>query len=352
MIKFSFIIPVYNCGKYLTDCINSIEKISLLNYEILLIDDGSTDGTSFLCDELAYQSENIKCYHQKNQGVSAARNQGLELSTGDYVIFFDADDSIESHKFLDLLMAVEKDETINMFIFGLSFDFYYKNNRYRRDELNVSFNGKLKSSVWIKYMPELFEKNALSPIWNKVIKRSFLESNHLRFREDMFLYEDLEFSLRCLSHCDSIYFSSDVIYHYRQSEDEGNAGRRLKKIKYISKLINQIESALNGLIKNKHAEVYQEQMKEILLTLYVVLAREKISVSNVNEIRQICDDFSSWIKLMEMKVPEKNKDFIKALLNKRIYYLVINKIYVQIRHKIAVRIKSIKRLKKNERVFQ
>ena len=103
MCRFSFIIPVYNCKQYLTGCIGSIEEIQLDNYEVLLIDDGSTDGSGDLCDVIAHKNHCVRCYHQKNRGVSAARNKGLELATGNYVLFIDADDQIEPSKLKEVL---------------------------------------------------------------------------------------------------------------------------------------------------------------------------------------------------------------------------------------------------------
>lgn len=342
MSRFSFIIPVYNCGKYLPECVRNIEKISLQNYEILLIDDGSTDGTNAICDELACQNENIRCCHQKNQGVSVARNRGLELSTGDYVIFLDADDSIDPDKIYDLLKIVDSDQSIDMVIFGMSFDYYYKGHQYRSDQLGASLFGKLESSVWIEYIPELFAQNMISPIWNKVIKRSILEENQLKFREDMFLYEDLEFSLRCMACCNVICFSPEIIYHYRQAEDEGNAARRLQRIEHISMLIDKIESALNELIKKQNVEASKEQIKKILADLYLVLAREKISISSREEIHIICDDFAAWLDKSGIRIQEEQRTFVDCLLNRKVFYLIFKRDYIAVRHRIAVRVKNMK----------
>ena len=92
MIKYSFIIPVYNTKKYLERCIQSILKQSYQHYEILLIDDGSTDGSSEFCDSLSKIDNRIKVFHQVNSGVSTARNNGIKHGVGDYIIFVDSDD--------------------------------------------------------------------------------------------------------------------------------------------------------------------------------------------------------------------------------------------------------------------
>ena len=96
MMKISFIIPVYNCKAYLPACVESIRAVNVADYEILLIDDGSTDGSGIVCDELAERFPEIRVVHQANAGASAARNRGIQEATGELILFIDADDSIDS----------------------------------------------------------------------------------------------------------------------------------------------------------------------------------------------------------------------------------------------------------------
>lgn len=345
MSRFSFIIPVYNCGKYLSKCIGSIENVNLQDYEILLIDDGSTDGTCSVCEQFEHQNKNIRYFYQKNQGVSAARNRGLGLATGDYIIFLDADDSIEPGKLRRLIELVEEDFSIDMAIYGLSFDYYYRNKCYRRDELKTPLDGKTIDGEWMAKIIELYDTNVISPIWNKIIKKSVLEDNQLRLREDMFLYEDLEFSLRCMAYCNHIYFFPEVIYHYRQTEDEGNAGRRLKLIEHLPDLIGKIDGSLNTLFVSKGFKETKAQKNEILMKLYLVLAREKISVSSQKETRQICDDFKKWIDSQGTELLNDNGKVGENLLNRRVLSLMYEKIYTKIRHKVAVWVKYKKAMR-------
>ena len=99
-MKFSIIVPVYNVKPYLRECVDSILMQTYKDYEIILIDDGSTDGAETLCDEYAKQ-ENIICIHQKNQGLSAARNNGIALAKGEYLMFVDSDDCYEQNNLLE-----------------------------------------------------------------------------------------------------------------------------------------------------------------------------------------------------------------------------------------------------------
>lgn len=340
MIDFTFIIPVFNCGGYIEACVKSIMEIGLGNYEIILVDDGSTDNSGALCDDLAEKFGQVRCIHQKNQGVSAARNCGLRAAAGEYVLFVDADDIIEPVGLGKILESLRQDPTIDMAIFGISFDYYYHGKCYRRDELPPALTDRLGRDMWMHELRQLYEANALSPIWNKVIRRNLLLDNCLDLREDMFLYEDLEFSLRCMAHCGTILFSPDIIYHYRQAEDEGNAGRRLKRIEHLPALVGQVEKALADLTVCQGIYERQNDINGVLLSLYLVLAREKIAVSTFQEIKLICRDFSQWWSVHVQPLEEQDRQFVDRLLNEKVVELICKRAYIAVRHKIAVKVKS------------
>ena len=139
-MKISLIIPVYNCKRFLPECVSSIRSAGLRDYEILLIDDGSTDGSGALCDELAAEFSEIRVVHQANAGVSAARNRGIRESSGELLLFMDADDSIDSNLLQQVLTDVRCNET-DLVCFGISFDYYKNGKLYRQDSLYHPFDG-------------------------------------------------------------------------------------------------------------------------------------------------------------------------------------------------------------------
>lgn len=345
-MKFSFIIPVYNCGQYLNKFIRSIEKVGLYDYEIILIDDGSTDNSGLICDEIAGKSEKIYCIHQNNQGVSAARNQGLQVASGDFICFFDADDNIVPGNLNKLLRQIKNSRTvIDIAVFGMSFDYYHRGNIYRRDLMQPPLQGVLEKSKWSPKLTELFHANSLSPIWNKVFRHSFLIENNLYLRNDMFLYEDLEYSLRCMACSGNILFEPEVIYQYRQSEDEGNASRRLMRIEHIYNLVARIEDVLVELTDLKSGKKEQDEINNILVSLYLVLAREKIAVSNVRQVKQICDDYKRWYEKRKIKIPLESQEYSDLLLQRNVLKLILRREYTKVRHRIAV-------VLKNTRIYQ
>lgn len=340
MRKVSFIIPVYNCERFLLKCIDGIKNISAVNYEIILVDDGSEDRSGEICDRLSSEDERIFCIHQENQGVSAARNNGLKAATGDYICFFDADDEIEAEKLDKIFGKLKRTGNIDMVIFGLSFDYYFNGRLYYRNELVPPLTGAADDDVWVGRLYDLYTANALNPIWNKVLRREFLIEHKLYFREDMFLYEDLEYSIRCMKYCGQILFEQGIIYHYRQSEDEGNSGRRLARIEHLYSLVDKIENALDDMARTKGIDKRADEFRNILVSLYLVLAREKIDISDAKQIRIICDDFSDWHQKHGGDFDLKDRKYVRLLFQKRVRRLILKREYVKLRHKVAILLKN------------
>lgn len=344
MIKFSFIIPVYNCGQFLELCVKRVVDIGLLNYEIILVDDGSVDNTSSICVSMEMLYPEIRYIYQENQGVSSARNRGIKESKGEFILFVDADDSFDSDEMFQLLKIMENDSAADLAICGMTFDYYYHGNCYRSDKLSYPFTGIMEYACWNRKLIDLYEVNALSPVWNKIFRKDIIVQNKLFFNEDMFLYEDLDFSLRYLACCDTIYISSQCIYHYRQSEDEGNAKRRLKRIDSLTDFIRPIESTLAKFIKHNKTDVLCKQITYIRLKLYIVLILEKISIAGIREIKQMCCQFTSWYKELDQDVldelPDREKKMVDYLLKNKSKTLCILSKLTYIRHQIAIRIKN------------
>ena len=340
MSKVSFIIPVYNCENYLLKCVEGIKNITAVDYEIILVDDGSKDQSGLICDRLSREDRRIICIHQENQGVSAARNTGLKAATGDYICFFDSDDEIEARKLDIVLRKLEQEKSVDMVIFGLSFDYYHKKRLYHRYELLPPLTGVIDDKIWLRSLSDLYTTNALNPIWNKIFRKEFLKEHNLYMREDMFLYEDLEYSICCMKHCGQILFEPEIIYHYRQSEDEGNAGRRLAQIGHLYSLIDKIENVLNEMVRRKSPDNREEVVQNILMSLYVVLAREKIAISDKKQIRIICDDFADWCRTHTINLTLQNQKYAKLLFQKKVGHLIVMREYANIRHKTAILFKS------------
>lgn len=332
MMEYSVIIPVYNCVAYLRSCVESF-PLERTDLELLLIDDGATDGSGALCDQLAREYACVRVIHQQNGGVSAARNRGIGEAKGKYLLFADSDDTVEGEALGKLLDAFPKTGA-DLAVYGICFDYYRKEKKYRTDLLSYPKAGCISRNDWNQDVIGLFQHNVLSSSCTKIYKLDILREYHLSFSTEMFLYEDMEFVLRYLAHCGDIYNDPQGIYHYRQSEDEGNAGRRLKRIAHLPEFMKQMEQAMDEL----GDDVPRVQRQEVLLRLYLVLAREKIGVSDLAGVKQICRDYKQWSGGREL--PTIELKFQRRLVEGKALTLILLNKKATLRHKIAIRVKS------------
>lgn len=324
MMKISVVIPAFNCATVIGDTIKSVIESGLSEFEILIVDDGSFDGTAEICDDLAKSDPRIRCIHQNNAGVSAARNRGLREAVGEYIWFVDADDSVKACS-MQQVEAILQGESPDMLVFGLEFDYFHKGRAYRRDELLPAAQGMKSAEECSQMLYMLFRSNSLSSLCTRLINRRILLEEGLSLCEEMRLYEDLEFVLRVHWHCSRIYFYPEAIYQYRQSEDEGNAGRRLKRIPHIPELVSRIEDALGD----------EADREKILLSLYLTLAREKTSVSPVKDIKVVCDDFKAWIDAHDMFSAISQRAYPMMIYHGQVARLVAKRNYSKLRHNVA-----------------
>lgn len=200
MLFISVIIPVFNRKKYICRCIDSILKQTFTDYEVIVVDDGSYDGTDKICDEYAQKFEKVKVVHQKNGGVSKARNKGIALAEGKYITFIDSDDYILPDYLQKINEAYKKYG--EEFLYCTSFCVHMENEiryfRYRKTTDYSMIKGNLFS--------ELIAEGLFNTVINKVYCLTSVKENFIEFPEDVSLGEDLIFNLRYLDQQKEIQF--------------------------------------------------------------------------------------------------------------------------------------------------
>lgn len=209
MLKYSVIIPVYNVKEYLRDCIDSVLAQSISDYEVILVNDGSTDGSDALCDTYAAQHPQIHVVHQPNQGVSVARNTGLKKAQGEYVLFLDSDDCWEPN-LLELLEPLTK-KSPDVIEFG--YKKIYPQGQTACVYPTLTANGEGGS----QYLLQIFENSAM-PIGSSctcAYRRQLLLDQNLRFPVGVRFGEDLKFRIAALEKAASVYTISETPYRYR-----------------------------------------------------------------------------------------------------------------------------------------
>ena len=216
-IRFSIIIPAYNAAKALPHLIQSIEKQTYAPHEVLFINDCSTDDTAMILDDLAKDSghQGWRAYHQpKNSGVSACRNKGIGLVSGDYILFIDADDWIEPN-LLEKVAFYLQNQKPDVLAFGVFEDYldqeqsvYYSNTHTLEKRLAG------ESVDFAKMIYELERETLYGYPWNKVYRTSLLQENHIQFPA-MSFSEDFFFNAKVYDHAASAMTIPEVLYHYQ-----------------------------------------------------------------------------------------------------------------------------------------
>lgn len=213
-MTYSVIIPIYNAERYLPACLDSVlAQNTPSEYEAILVDDGSTDGSGTLCDRYAAGDRRFRVIHQENAGASAARNAGIRVAKGQYILFLDADDLLEPGLLstLDGLAAGGPD--LMTFSACQFLDRPGDGSEIRQRLLPSGESGE----AWLD---KLFRAGAL-PLpypWSYGYRRDFLEKAQVRFETGLQCAEDFLFNIRCLPQAESVLGTDRVLLHYRMTE--------------------------------------------------------------------------------------------------------------------------------------
>lgn len=206
----SVIVPVYNVGQYLSECIDSILGQSYANIEVLLIDDGSNDGSAQLCDEYGLKDTRVRIIHQKNAGLGAARNHGLDLCQGNYITFVDGDDMVSVDAYEANIKILESNTSADV----LQYQYYkwHEDGSFEKGIAQDTCKLNTISSVTDKYRESFIYGRLRSYMPNKIFRRCVFES--LRFDETI-LFEDRALLPDIFGLYGDIIYSESGIYYYR-----------------------------------------------------------------------------------------------------------------------------------------
>lgn len=263
MQKISVIIPVYNVEKFLPQCLDSIIHQTYTNLEIIIVDDGSTDNSCEICKKFATHDKRIKIIHQKNAGVSAARNNGLSHATGDYIHFMDSDDYIDLDYYEKMITANKNisADIVAGCVVSQNGPFY-----------EIEYKTK---SILTSLTEKFITTNALSNcvIWRYLFKKSFLQKNHLKFAVGR-IFEDMLFIPDAIRIANCVLTVPGTYYHYVYNE----------------------KSYLNAANSEKHQEQYK--YSENFVNYFI----EKY---NLTPYLQHCLQHTIWYKFLSFKILKK-----------------------------------------------
>ena len=305
--KVSIIVPLYNVEKYVEQCLKTLINQSYNNYEIILIDDGSTDDTLKICEKFKSNSK-IKLLTQKNQGVSKTRNRGIIESNGKYVMFVDSDDLVDRDYVKDLVECLEKND-VDVAIC----DYTYEENAIGKRTEGDDYETKTMDVYNDIIMSQL--KNGY--VWNKIFKIDVVKENNIFFPENITVWEDMYFLLKYLKSTENAYILHKNLYYYRERENSViRTNETIKKSEDKLSILNKIIS------ENNFKEDYLMEIEKIYaktLLRYLIICKRQRKIISKQEKKYYLD------KVSELK----KKNHIKFNIKEKIkfYYLKLENIF-------------------------
>lgn len=287
----SVIIPVYNVLPYLREALDSVISQTYKNLEIIIIDDGSTDGSEEVCDEYTSDSRVI-VIHQENRGLSGARNTGLEIITGDYVAFLDSDDAYHPDMIRKMKQSlVQYEADIVACGYGI---FQEKGRMTKKNQTGVRGYEKEMTITAYEALDMLMEGKYIIAVWNKLYPRRLWE--HLRFPEGH-VFEDLWVSPYFLEQCNRIVLIPDILVYYRERK---NSITRTKTIHNIREHMYAYKAFLDYVEKKEFPlssnsiELFREGTVHRWIQQWIDIYKQcdKQSLTGIDELRNEMLDFA------------------------------------------------------------
>ncbi|QNG58471.1 glycosyltransferase [Bacillus sp. PAMC26568] len=312
--KISIIVPIYNVEKYLSRCLDSLLLQSFKDFEIIAINDGSTDSSGCILDEYAKRHNEIIAIHKKNNGVSSARNDGLQKATGTYIGFVDPDDWIDKNMYEELYKTAEQEQAdIVMCSYIREFGTHSKEKIFEEADIRKYVNEELKTKILRRLIGPI-EKEVSNPeyldawgtVWSKLYKSQLIKQNKLEFVDlkEIGSNEDTLFNIQAFYHANSFVFLNQPLYHYWRMNETSVTS------KYNQKLVHQfgtLYTKMENFLQEKELKgVFQTALTNRISINTLGLGLNTISIGNTNSFIK---------KIIELNQILKSKH-IKRSLNK------------------------------------
>lgn len=329
-IKISAIIPAYNAEKEITKTVKSILQQNYSNFEIIIVNDGSTDKTKEICKQLQESDSRIILYNKKNEGVSVARNYGKEKANGEYIIFIDSDDYIEKNTFYDCVKEIKNNNSIDILKFG----YVRQCGKYKKKYEFVTNSQKIilkedyeKKNIYNNIVATADFYN----IWNTMFKKELIKN--LTFDVKLKYAEDYYFMVQAVLQSNSIYFIPNPYYHYQINlgsvTQNYNQDTLFKKIEDILEVNNRVLMQLEELNKPVNQEAVRNQITNLINVDFMNIAY-KMNYDTYCQLLNKLTDTKNYQKIKnkemifkdnEIKLQDK-KNFYKNKIKKEMSYVI------------------------------
>lgn len=319
--KISIIVPVFNAEKYIIQCIDSILTQDFTDFELLLIDDGSKDKSGFICDEYTRNDKRVKVFHKKNEGVSSARNLGIDKAQGEYITFIDSDDYVDANYLTILMSEKEADLVVTGYVntYFTKSNYSPKNLLYTKQEIPYCLTSQLGQQPF--RVP-----------WIKRFKLDILKKHAIYFNTTLHFGEDTIFVQTYLMHCNSIAFREGTPYHYRVEQNKEYFFRHnLSAEEYICTL-NIASETYNKLTEHfgfTCPDYYRDTNKFIIIQYFNGIIQTKFTLKGYSNYKQTTKRmlpetiFSNRLYAIVYKFLQKKQYFLSFLILKFIFPLRI-----------------------------
>lgn len=296
MPRISVIIPVYNSKEYLEQCLESVINQSYGDFEIIIIDDGSSDGSSDICDYYASADQRVRCLHVENAGVSSARNRGLSLAKGEYVTFVDSDDYISYDFFATAMSLMETEDELDFVQFSI--DRFHSKKVYFTE---TSEDIQMKSEDFARTV------RFWGSVCASIMRTGIIRDSGVSFDTSLKLGEDQAFLYEYLTHCRQCAKSSEIVYHYRTNYESATNNPSAR----------DLICSLDFFMTYPFNDIFKDKISETLSSLYFQLvASNEISVKDVMKKGE-------ELRFRSLPLPKRRLETIYCYISRLSVYLAV-----------------------------
>ena len=309
MPKVSVIVPVYNVEEYLERCLDSLVNQTLKDIEIIIVNDGSTDGSKEIIQKYLNKYKNIVYLEKENGGLSSARNYGIPYAKGEYIGFVDSDDYVELTMYEKMYnKAIEEKSDM------VECDFIWEYPNKKREDIGKMYSSKKEAIVEARVVA-----------WNKIIKKDIIEKTKITFPEGL-RYEDIEFFYKIVPYLDKISFVKETLVHYIQRESS-IANTQNERTGEIFKIW---ENVLNYYIENNIFNEYRSELEYSYTRILLCSSLKRITKVKDKKVRKALIKLT-WQNLNK-KFPhwKQNKYLNSTKSFKNLYLKSINKFIINL----------------------
>lgn len=323
MPLISIIMPVYNVEDYLEVAINSVRKQSFKDWELILVDDSSTDKSLQICKCYAEKEQRIRLIHkEENEGLSKARNTGLKESDGKWVLFMDSDDRISANTIEELLGQTISNE-IDLIVFGMIQEYEDLEGNIKRRRVLLPEEGLFSGNEKIGNLLMALDFKGLFPYaWNKLYRREFLSLNNLQF-ESIKMIEDFLFNSQVFLYADSVLCVGKSYYHYRKPAHKTLASEYLEDFHVLCLKRMQREKEIlikrNCDTENNMQLLYYVHIKHIFSSFVRVVNNQIKNRDKINKIKEILNDERIQKSLPDCIIKDKKINIVYRIIKSKNY---------------------------------